>query len=105
MEYCIILTTCPDEKSANELASQLVKEKLAACVQLSTITSFYKWNSETHIDPEIRLVIKTKKSLYGAVEKLIKASHPYEVPQIIQTPIKTGSDEYLDWMNNNTKHL
>ena len=102
MEYCIILTTCPDNKEAKTLASKLIKEKLAACVQLSPITSYYTWKGDTHTDPEVRLLIKTRARLYGLVEQFIKQNHSYEVPQIVQITINDGSDEYLDWIDENT---
>lgn len=63
MEYCIILTTCPNEKEAKTLASKLIKRKLAACVQLSSITSYYTWKGGTYNEPEIRLAIKTRSQI------------------------------------------
>lgn len=102
MEYCIILTTCPNEKEAKALAESLVKEKLAACVQLSPITSYYRWKNEQHMDAEIKLLIKTRTRLFEPVEQFIKQHHSYEVPQIIQVPITDGSDEYFDWIDENT---
>ncbi|MBU8849821.1 MAG: divalent-cation tolerance protein CutA [Desulfobacterales bacterium] len=102
MEYCIILTTCPSNEEAHTLASKLINEKLAACVQLSPITSYYTWKGDIHTDPEIRLLIKTKTRLYESVEQFIKQHHSYEVPQIVQLPIMGGSDEYLDWIDENT---
>ncbi len=102
MEYCIILTTCPTDKEAEVLASKLVKKKLAACVQLCSITSYYSWKDEQHIDPEIRLLIKTRTKLYESVQQFIKHHHSYDTPQIVQIPITDGSDEYLDWIDENT---
>lgn len=103
MEYCIIFTTCPDNKEAKALASSLIKEKLAACVQLSPITSYYTWKNDQHIETEIRLTIKTRTKLYETIEQFIKKNHSYEVPQIVQIPINDGSDEYLDWIDETTK--
>ncbi len=102
MTYCIILTTCPNNEEARTLALKIVKEKLAACVQLSAITSFYTWKEITHQEPEIRLLIKTKSSLYKQVEEFIRRHHSYETPEIVQIPITKGSDEYLGWMEENT---
>jgi len=53
---------------------------MAACVQLSPITSYYTWKNDPPCDPEIRLVIKTKQGLYDSVEKFIKQHHSYTVP-------------------------
>lgn len=102
MAYCIILTTCPNNEEANTLASKLINEKLAACVQLSPITSYYTWKGNIHTDPEIRLLIKTGTRLYESVEQFIKQHHSYEVPQIVQIPIMGGSAEYLGWIDENT---
>lgn len=102
MDYCMILTTCPDDESAKKLAAMLVESKLAACVQLSAVTSFYCWQNQQHADPEIRLVIKTRRCLYQKVEAFITEHHGYDVPQIVQIPIDKGSKAYLDWMDENT---
>ena len=101
-QYCIILTTCPDSEEANQLASKLIEQKLAACVQLSQIKSYYYWDNSTHADPEIKLLIKTRSTLYETVEKFIKKHHSYEVPQIVQIPVMKGYEEYLDWIDENT---
>ena len=105
MEYCMILTTCSSTEGAGALADRLIKEKLAACVQLSPITSYYSWKNQLHRDAEIRLLIKTKTRLYESVERFIKQHHSYEVPQIVQIPITDGSDEYFDWIDENTTGL
>ncbi|WP_300456427.1 divalent-cation tolerance protein CutA [Desulfobacula sp.] len=102
MEYCIVLTTCPNDEEAKTLASKLLEKNLAACVQLSSITSYYNWKGITHADPEIRLVIKTRARRYESVEQFIKKNHSYDVPQIVQIPITDGSDEFLDWMDEAT---
>ncbi|MBU1345007.1 MAG: divalent-cation tolerance protein CutA [Proteobacteria bacterium] len=102
MEYCIILTTCPNDKEAEMLASSLIEKKLAACVQMEPITSYYTWENALHIETELKLTIKTRTRLYESVEKFIKENHSYEVPQILQIPIVDGLDEYLDWIDENT---
>ncbi len=103
MEYCIILTTCPNTEEADRMASELIEQKLAACVQLSPVTSYYGWQGNPHSDAEIKLLIKTRSRLYDSVEHFIKQHHSYDVPQIVQIPILEGSDEYLDWVDENTR--
>jgi periplasmic divalent cation tolerance protein len=102
MDYAIILTTCPDENEAKNLASKLIAEKLAACVQLSGIQSYYTWKNKTCIDPEVRLTIKTRTPLFKQVETFIQQHHSYEVPQVIMVPVANGSEAYLDWIDENT---
>ncbi len=102
MDYAIIVTTCPNETEAKDLALRLISKKLAACVQLSAIQSFYTWKDKVCIDPEFRLTIKTRTRLFEQVETFIKQHHSYEVPQIVMVPVADGSEEYLDWIDENT---
>ncbi len=104
MDYAIITTTCPNGQEAKDLASRIITERLAACVQLSKIESFYLWKDEANITCEIRLTIKTRKHLYESLEAFIKTHHSYNVPQIIMTPITEGSEDYLDWIDDNTRN-
>lgn len=97
--YILILTTVPTEQHAADLARSLVSARLAACVQLQTIRSIYRWQDELCDEPEVRLAIKTTAQLYPHVEQHIKANHPYQTPQILQLPITGGSSEYLAWID------
>ena len=105
MKYCMIIVTCPSEAQAQDLASGIIEKRLAACVQLSPITSFYVWKGKVHKDPEIRLTIKTRSELYDPLEKFIVTCHGYEVPQIIQVPIEKGLPAYLEWIAQTTGGL
>lgn len=102
MSYCMVITTCGSTDEGEKLASQIVENKLAACVQLSSITSYYTWEGKVNRDPECKLVIKTRKALYGQVEDFIKEHHSYDVPEIIELPIQSGSEEYLGWIDEVT---
>ncbi len=103
MSYCMILVTCSKEADARQLASDLVKNKMAACAQIHQVTSIYTWEEQVHADPEFRLMIKTKSSIYKKVEAFILERHDYEVPQIVQIPIENGLTSYLNWIDENTK--
>ena len=98
MDFCIIMTTCAEFAEAERIATGLVGQKLAACVQISNITSCYTWKGQTHNDPEYRLLIKAPSNLYNRIEQCIKDMHSYEVPEIIQIPIQAGFKEYLNWI-------
>jgi len=103
MEYCMILVTCAGESHARKLAEKLVRQRLAACVQIHPVTSIYTWENKIHDDPESRLIIKTRSSLYPKVEAFIAKHHGYEVPQIIKVPIEAGLTSYLNWLDEQTK--
>ncbi len=97
--YCVILTTCGDEGEAEVLARLLIEKKLAACVQITGVTSLYEWEKEIQKDKELLLVIKARADLYGDIERAISDNHSYEIPEIIKIPIEDGLDAYLGWVD------
>ncbi len=103
-ESCLlVLSTVNSPRKAEAIASALVKEKLAACVNLSApIRSVYEWKGKLHRDREILMLIKTRKSLYRRLEKRLKALHPYELPEILTLSPAGGSEDYLNWVFSNT---
>jgi periplasmic divalent cation tolerance protein len=98
--YCVVLTTAGTEEEAQRLAEGLVAGRLAACVQVLPVTSTYIWQGELHRDPEWLLLIKTTTARYGDVEAFIRKHHSYEVPEIVQVPIRQGLEAYLAWMRS-----
>ncbi|MCL2185686.1 MAG: divalent-cation tolerance protein CutA [Treponema sp.] len=98
-KYAMVITTCPSEKEAKEIAQMLLEKKLAACVQLFPINSYYIWKNEINSDNEITLFIKCNHSFYQKIEDAIKAVHSYEVPEIIMLPVIDGFKKYLGWID------
>lgn len=103
MENCVIYCTVPNEFSANLIATTLVDECLAACVNIvPSVTSIYKWEGTVQTDNELLLIIKTQKSKFEEIETRIKALHENSIPEIIALPITNGSDEYMNWIIKET---
>lgn len=97
-----ILSTCPDQASAQSIASHLVENRLAACVNIiNNVVSVYQWEGKTEQSQEVCLLIKTLAHQYQFVEKAILELHPYELPEIISVTINTGSNSYLNWIEQN----
>ncbi len=97
--YCMVLTTCPTEEEARKIASLLIHERLAACVQITGITSFYEWKGTVNSEGEHLLLIKARADRYGDIESFILENHSYEVPEIVMIPIERGSASYLNWID------
>lgn len=96
----IIFCTCPDQKSAEEIAGHLITLKLAACVNIVPgISSVYEWQGKIETSQEYLLLIKSHTDKYEAIEDSIKSRHPYELPEIIAVSIERGLPEYLQWIN------
>ena len=103
MNYIIILSNTNSMDSAETIANFLVKEKLAACVNIvPKIKSIYTWQNKIEKEEEVLMLIKTKQSLFNHVKEKITLLHPYEVPEIISIDIKDGNKNYIDWIKNNT---
>ncbi len=101
--FILVLSTFSSRALAKKIAQSLVKEKLAACVQISSaIQSTYFWKGKICSEKEFVLSVKTKATLYKKVEKRILELHSYEVPEIIALPITQGSGEYLKWLHSQT---
>ncbi len=99
-----VMTTMDDRKKAKEMAEELVKKRLAACVQLvGPIRSTYEWDGRLENSEEWLCVLKSKRSLYEELEEAIKDMHTYDNPEIIAQPIILGSEGYLDWVAEKTK--
>lgn len=103
-DHIIMLTTLPDEAAARELARALISAKLAACINIMPrMTSIYSWKGKLEEGQEHLLIIKTRSERYAAIEQAIKAQHPYELPEIIATPISHGLPEYMNWIDENSQ--
>ena len=101
--FIFITCSAPTQSLAQKISKALVKEKLAACVNISSpIQSTYSWKGKICSEKEFLLFIKTKKSLSKKIEKRIKQLHSYECPEIIALPIVQGSEDYLDWITTQT---
>jgi len=99
----LVITNLPDAPSAARLAQQLVESGAAACVnQLAPCTSTYRWKNGIETATEVPLLIKTTTAAYPRLEQLIRAAHPYELPEIIAVPVSVGLPAYLDWVNRET---
>ncbi|MCP4653334.1 MAG: divalent-cation tolerance protein CutA [Candidatus Omnitrophica bacterium] len=94
-----VMVTIPADK-ASELAKKLVQERVCACVNVvNSVKSFFWWNDKIDETDECLLIIKTKDSLFGRVQSMVRENHPYTVPEIISIKIDGINKEYLTWLN------
>ena len=98
-ESCIVITTTDSEDIANKLAGKLVEQRLAACVQIDKVKSFFYYEEECRQEKEFRLIIKAASKNYKIIEESIKLNHNYRLPQIIKLDITDGLVEYMDWIH------
>jgi periplasmic divalent cation tolerance protein len=100
----VVLITAPSDEVGKEIARMLVRQKLAACVNLlSPIHSIYTWEGEIQEERETLLVVKTRAELFESkLIPAVRAAHPYDVPEIIALPIISGLPDYLNWIQQST---
>jgi periplasmic divalent cation tolerance protein len=101
MAVIAVLTNLPDSESAFNLARELVRLRLAACVNvLAPATSFYRWEGREEEAAEIPVLIKSTRERYAELEQAIRTRHPYSLPEIVAWPIESGLAEYLEWVEH-----
>jgi len=100
---CIVLTTTGSREEARKIAHALVERKLAACVNIvPQIESVYRWQEKVESATEWLLLIKTQAGYFERVSNAIKELHSYDLPECVMLEISAGSNEYLNWIAENT---
>lgn len=103
MKYYFIYITCKNKDDSKKIGHELVKSRLAACVNIiDKMTSIYWWNKGVHYDEETVLIAKTKDKLVEKLVSKVKEIHTYTCPCIIALPIEKGNKDYLEWINKET---
>jgi len=97
----IVLITTKDIKEAKKISETLVKEHVAACVNIvSGVRSIFWWQGKVDSAKEALLIVKSKKSFFKKIVKSVKRLHSYQTPEIIALPIIDGEKEYLKWLES-----
>lgn len=100
VQFVQLSTTTASVEEAQQIATALVEQRLAACVQiLGQARSIYRWREQVEQAGEWLCLVKTRRSLLPQVEAEICRRHSYECPEMIAVAIETGSDSYLQWLD------
>lgn len=100
----VILVTASSRRECRKIASRLIDEKLAACVNIAEpVQSVYRWEGKVEQSREYLMFIKTNRDLFPLVEAEISQIHSYHTPEIICLPIIDGSRNYLQWINDSVR--
>ena len=97
----VVLVTCASSREANRIARAVVESKLAACVNIipGTVVSIYRWKGKVESARERLLLIKTSRKQLAKLQAAVEMLHSYEVPEFIALPIISGSQKYMEWMD------
>ena len=102
-QACVVMTTTPNREAAEKLTKTVLEARLAACVQVQEVTSYYWWDDKINREGEQLLYLKTTADKYQALEALIVANHSSDTPEILKLPVEQGFEKYLDWMQKETR--
>ncbi|MBS0591149.1 MAG: divalent-cation tolerance protein CutA [Proteobacteria bacterium] len=104
MTAILVLCACPDAASAERLATALVAEGLAACVnRIPGVVSTYRWQGTLCREEECLLLIKTMGERFEALRARIVALHPHELPEVVAIDIAAAHAPYLAWIAAQTR--
>lgn len=96
----VVSTTVARKDEAETLAGELISRRLAACVQIvGPISSVFHWQNKVEHSEEWLCQIKTREDKYAELEGVVRQLHPYDVPEILATPITAVSEAYAAWLN------
>ncbi|MEK6821845.1 MAG: divalent-cation tolerance protein CutA [Thermoproteota archaeon] len=102
MKPIIIVSTYPNKKSITKIANELVQNKIAACVNITKISSIYSWQGKIENASEYLALFKTTQKNKKSLKEKIKASHPYDIPEIAEINIISINKSYLKWLVEST---
>ncbi|MCQ4574690.1 MAG: divalent-cation tolerance protein CutA [Candidatus Brocadiales bacterium] len=103
-EYSVVLITASTQEEAQKIGRTLVEERLFACSNLiSPVQSIFHWEGKVNDENEVLIMAKTKTGLSDDIIKRVKELHSYTVPEILFLPILRGSEDYLNWVDAETR--
>lgn len=99
-----VRTTVDDRQIARRIADGLLRQRLAACVQLEgPLESRYHWQGALEVTEEWKLTIKTTARLLEQLQAALSELHPYEEPELLAFSVVGGSDSYCQWVRDETR--
>ena len=100
----VIFVTAPNKEEAGKIADKLIRDKLAACVNIiAGVESVFRWEGKIERANEALLIIKSTEENQHKIINTVKSLHSYEVPEIICMRISAGFKPYLDWINESVR--
>lgn len=102
----LVYITTKDKQEAKSIGKTLVKERLAACVNIvEGMESIYRWEGEIVEDTETILIAKTPYHNVKDLTERVKTLHSYDCPCIISLQLteQEGNEEYQRWILKNSQ--
>ena len=99
--HAVVCFLTTPQAHAHPIASRVIDEKLAACVNIvPLVQSMYWWDGKVEQGDEALLVVKTTRAVIPQLDDLLKAIHPYDNFELIALDVVAGSSNYLQWIDD-----
>ena len=99
MDMRLVLVTHPNKEHAERITKGVIDAKLAACVLVTDVKSFYNWEGKLNEDDEVVTILKTSTDKVTDLEKYIETNHDYDVPALISLQAN-ANESYGNWLND-----
>lgn len=98
-EMLMVFTTFADADDAARVVRTLVEERLIACGNLLPgVRSLYRWEGKVADQPEVMVLMKTRKQDWSALMSRLHELHPYRTPECVAVRIASGAPAYMAWL-------
>jgi periplasmic divalent cation tolerance protein len=102
-QICVVTTVVDSRSVADLLAATAVAGRLAACAQVGgPVDSTYWWQSRMETTREWSVQFKTAADRSEALVDQLRASHPYDVPEILVIRVE-ATPAYAGWVGEQTR--
>ena len=102
----VFFVTCPGPGEGERIAKHLLRERIAACVNvIPRIRSFYHSGGKIQDEGETLLVCKTAKDRTEQFMETIKEIHTYQLPEIVGVNADVVDKGYGRWVVEETRPL
>jgi periplasmic divalent cation tolerance protein len=97
----IVFTTFANAEDAARVVRVLVEERLIACGNLLPgVRSLYRWEGKVADQPEVMVLMKSRKQDWTALISRLHELHPYDTPECIAVRIAAGAPAYMAWLES-----
>jgi periplasmic divalent cation tolerance protein len=94
----LVLTSYPSRDDALRAVDAVLARRLAACANLVPIDSRYWWKDRVESTGETLVLFKTVPKRVGALFRLLKETHPYAVPEVVEIDVPRAEPGYLRYL-------
>jgi len=100
-EMLMVFTTFANAEDAARVVRVLVEERLIACGNLLPgARSLYRWEGKIQDQPEVVVLMKTRKQDWTALISRLHELHPYQTPECVAVRIAAGAPAYMAWLES-----